>query len=57
LYIKQIILMPRLFNDFDDQERNLILVKTDFLVLKLKIFACSFKHDFYSFHNLNIVRS
>jgi len=28
---------------FDDQERNLTIVKTAFQVLKLKVFACSLK--------------
>jgi len=32
-------LMPRLHNGFDDQERNLTFVKTDFQVLKLKFHA------------------
>jgi len=36
--------MPRLhLNGFDDQERNLTLVKTDFQVLKLKFRACNYK--------------
>jgi len=30
-------------NSFDDQERNLTFVKTNFQVLKLKFHACSFK--------------
>jgi len=29
-------------NGFDDQERNLAFVKTDFQVLKLKFYACNF---------------
>jgi len=29
--------------DFDDQERNLAFVKTDFQILKLKFHACNFK--------------
>jgi len=41
----KICLMPRLHYDgFDNQERNLTLVKTDFSVLKLKFHACNFKH-------------
>jgi len=34
-------------NGFDDQERKLTFVKTDFQVLKLKFHACSFKQAFY----------
>jgi len=41
-------------NDFDNQERNLTFVKTDFQVLKLKFHACSFKKAFYPLHKLNI---
>jgi len=37
---------------FDDQERNLTFVKTDFQVLKFKFHACNFKQAFYSLHNL-----
>jgi len=33
-------------NDFDDQERNLIFVKTDFQVLILKFHACSMGQAF-----------
>jgi len=39
---------------FDDQERNLTFVKTDFQVLKLKFHACSFKQAFYLLHKLYI---
>jgi len=39
-------------NGFDDQERNLTFVKTDFQVLKLKFHACNFKQAFYPFHKL-----
>jgi len=39
---------------FDDQERNLTFVKTDFQVLKLKFHACSFKQAFYPLHKLYI---
>jgi len=34
-------------NGFDNQERNLSFVKTDFHVLKLKFYTCKFKKDFY----------
>jgi len=37
-------------NGFDDQERKLTFVKTDFRVLKLKFRACNFKQAFYSLH-------
>jgi len=30
-------------NGFDNQERNLMFVKTDFQLLKLKFHACSFE--------------
>jgi len=35
-------------NAFDGQEQNLIFVKTDFQVLKLKFLACSIKPRFLS---------
>jgi len=41
-------------NGFDDQERNLTFVKTDFQVFKLKFHACKFKKAFYPIHNLYI---
>jgi len=41
-------------NGFDDQERNLTFVKTDFQVLKLKYKACNFKQAFYSLYKLYI---
>jgi len=41
-------------NDFDDQERNLTFVKTDFQVLKLKFRACKIKQAFYHLHKLYI---
>jgi len=41
-------------NGFDDQERNLTFVKTDFQVLKLKFHACNFKQAFYPLHKLYI---
>jgi len=37
---------------FDDQERNLMFVKMDFQVLKLKFHACNFKKTFYLSHTL-----
>jgi len=40
-------------NGFDDQERNLGLVKTDFQVLKLKFHSCNFKQAFYLLHKLH----
>jgi len=40
-------------NGFDEQERNLTFVKTDFQVLKLKFHACNFK-AFYSLHKLYV---
>jgi len=39
-------------NSFDDQERNLTIVKTGFQVLKHKFHACNFKQAFYSLHEL-----
>jgi len=39
-------------NGFDDQERNLTFVKTDFQILKFKFHACNFKQAFYSFYKL-----
>jgi len=42
---------------FDDQERNLTIVKTAFQVLKLKVFACSRKQAFYLLHKQNIARA
>jgi len=42
---------------FDNQERNLTLVKTVFQVLKLKIFACNMKQVFYLLHKQNIARA
>jgi len=44
-------------NDFDDQERNLTFVKTDFQVLKLKFLACRMKQAFYPLHKQNIARA
>jgi len=41
-------------NGFNDQERKLTFVKTDFHVLKLKFHACNFKQAFYPFHKLYI---
>jgi len=39
---------------FDDQERNLTFVKTDFQVLKLKFYAWNFKQAVYPLHTLYI---
>jgi len=41
-------------NGFDDQERNLTFVNTDFQVLKLKFYAYNFKQAFYSLHKLYV---
>jgi len=41
-------------NGFDNQERNLTFVKTDFQVSKLKFYACNFKLAFYPLHKLHI---
>jgi len=41
-------------NGFDDQERNLPFMKTDFQVLKLKFHACNIKQAFYPLHKLYI---
>jgi len=40
-------------NGFDDQERNLTFVKTDFQVLKLKFYSYNFKKAFYPLHKLD----
>jgi len=42
---------------FDDQERNLMFVKTAFLVLKPKFLACNMKQAFYPLHKQNIARA
>jgi len=51
LYLKGLLLKvtysPYTHNGFDDQERNVMFVKTDFQVLKLKFHVCNFKQDFY----------
>jgi len=39
---------------FDDQERNLTFVKTDFQVLKLKFHACNFKQALFPLRKLYI---
>jgi len=44
-------------NGFDDQERNLMFVKTSFQVLKLKFLASSMKQEFYSLHRQNITQA
>jgi len=41
-------------NGFDDQERNLTFVKTNFQVLTLKFYACIFKQAFYPLRKLYI---
>jgi len=41
------------FNDFDDQERKLAILKTGFQVLKLKFHVCKVKQPFYPLHKLN----
>jgi len=41
----------------DNQEQNLMFVKTAFQVLKLKFFACSMKQAFYLLHKQNIARA
>jgi len=41
-----------MLNDFDDQERNVAFVKTDFQVLKFKFHACNFKQAFYPLYKL-----
>jgi len=38
-------------NGFDNEERNLTFVKTDFQVLKLKFHACNFKQASILFKN------
>jgi len=38
-------------NGFDDQERNLTFVKTNFQNFKLKFHACNYKQAFYPLHN------
>jgi len=42
---------------FDDQERKLTVLKTDFPVLKLRFNAYSKKQAFYPLYKLNIVRA
>jgi len=39
-------------NAFDNQERNLTFMKTDFQVIKLKFDVCNFKQAFYPLHKL-----
>jgi len=41
-------------NGFDDQERNLTFVKTNFRVLKLKFHAYNFKQALYALQKLYI---
>jgi len=53
VYLK---LIPRLhLTVFDDQERNLTYVKTDFQFLKLKFHASNFKQGLYPFYNYYIL--
>jgi len=40
-------------NGFDDQERNLTFVKTDFQIIKVKIYVFNSKQAFYLLHKLN----
>jgi len=42
---------------FDDQERNLTIVKTVFQVLILEFLACSMKQAFYLLRKQNIARA
>jgi len=42
---------------FDNQERNLMFVKTAFQVLILKFLACSMKQAFYLLHKQNIAQA
>jgi len=44
-------------NGYDDKERNLAAMKTDFQVLKVKFLACGMKQAFYFLHKQNIVRA
>jgi len=44
-------------HSFDNHEQNLMFVKTDFKVLKLKFYACSMKLTFYLLHKQNIDRT
>jgi len=41
---------------FDNQERNLTFVKTDFQGLKLKFHACNLKQAFYPFHRVPLTK-
>jgi len=42
---------------FDNQERNLMFMKTASPILKLKFLACSMKRAFYPLHKQNITRA
>jgi len=44
-----------ILNGFDDLERNLTFVKTDFQVFELKFHNYNFKQVFYPLHKLYIV--
>jgi len=46
-----------ILDGFDDQERNLMFVKTGFQVLKLKFLAYNMKQAFYLLHNQKIARA
>jgi len=50
------LILPAAFtlNGFDNQERNLMFMKTNFQVLKLKFYSCNFKHAFHHLHKLHI---
>jgi len=40
------------FKGFDDQERYVTFVNTDFQVLKLNLYACNFKQALYHLQKL-----
>jgi len=42
---------------FDNQERNLMFVKTAFQAFKLQFLACSMKQAFYPLYKQNIARA
>jgi len=46
-----------ILSGFDNQEQNLMFVKTAFQILKLKFFACGMKQAFYLLHKQNIARA
>jgi len=53
-FLKNVTYVAFTHNGFDDQKRNLMFVKTDFQVLKLKFHAYNFKQAFYPLHKLHI---